>query len=211
MTKKTYTDLINQINTDIADNVTGQISAQDVREANVNSVDSMWHAWQVNTAYAPGDQVWHPTERKVISRKSVTIGDDVFNEAQWDPQPLGVLVFEYDKRSNLIMTEAYQTIGDVSNVNQLAAGVYMIGFSIAYTFPDTNDSAHFQFQVNGSPFYEFIREPADTTDRLEFLYNFPFVLDTPGSLDVVIQSRKSDAGAAQLTIEFADTYFQRVK
>ena len=121
-----------------------------------------------------------------------------------------LLLYEYDKRSALTMTETYQQIGLV-DLAEVPIGVYEIKFSVAYNFADINDSAYFQFNVNNGAFYEFSSEPSDTTDRLDFIYFYPHEQNADGPLRVELQSRKEDIAASALSIQYADTIVQRVK
>lgn len=210
MTKLSYTQLSQQIAANLADNTQGDISASDVRNVDQDSVDSMWNTWKALQSYQKNDVVWHPTTRDLIYRLADGTSGTNFIAGDWGQYPFGLFTYDYDKRSNLTIPETYTEIGNVTTPVARRPGVYYVAFSVAYVFADVNDSAYFQFRINGSAFYEFILEPSDQTDRLSFIYNFPFVLDTEQVCVVELQSRKSDVAASTLSIEFADTVFQRV-
>lgn len=209
--KTDHQSLTTSIDTLIADNQTRDISPADVREVMKTTVDSAWQTWVTGTAYLAGDVIWHPTELKLIKRIADGTSTGSFEPTDWEDFTGSSFPasYNYDKRSGVTVTEVYQTIGNV-NLPSMPAGIYEIKFSVAYNFADTNDSAYFQFNINGGTFYEFIEEPSDATDRLTFVYFFPYEQDADGPMNVLLQARKEDAAASTMTIEYTDTVIQRV-
>lgn len=115
--------------------------------------------------------------------------------------------FDTVKTTALTMTDAYQDLGNLTTPSR-PAGVYVVSFSVAFTFDQINKSAYFQFRVDGSAWYEFRQENSDITDNRAFVYFYPSTY-TAGIHTIELQGRKEDA-AGIMVVDFADTNFQRV-
>jgi hypothetical protein len=89
------------------------------------------------------------------------------------------------------------------------AGKFVLGISLTWTFPDTNDSVYLRWRIDGGAWVEYVSEPADITDNKPTYYEFPN--DYPaGFHKLEVQARKEDGQAAQFNIDYIDLFFQRV-
>ena len=111
--------------------------------------------------------------------------------------------FHFDSRTDILdISDTYTEIGNVF-VQELPAGVYMLGMSATYSFDDTTKSVYFEFSVNGNPPEEFRQETKDVTDRVGFDYLFPFT-HNGGEFRFVLSVRKEDTSGT------LDCYYSNV-
>lgn len=119
------------------------------------------------------------------------------------------LTYDYTKSgSTLDISEVYAQVSETTSPSR-PAGVYEVGFSLTYQYPDINDSAYLRFRTNGGAWSEFTSEPKDVQDLNGVYYQFPFE-HGGGQMSIEVEMRKEDALAAQLDCLFADTWFRRV-
>ena len=119
-----------------------------------------------------------------------------------------ILTFDEVKVSEVLnISDVYTTVATL-NTPLRAAGKYMLGLSLTYTFTSTTNSAFLQWRIDGGAWNVYQREPKDNTDKTANFYSYPDDY-AEGAHTVEVQMRKEDA-AGTLDIQFLDIYFQRI-
>ena len=95
------------------------------------------------------------------------------------------------------------------DIPERPAGKYVLGISLTWSFPDTNDSVYMRWRIDGGAWVEYISEPADVTDNKPVYYEFPDDY-AAGFHTIEVQARKEDGQAQQFDINYIDLFFQRV-
>ena len=120
----------------------------------------------------------------------------------------GIMTYDYQKESAILnIGDVYQPIITLTTPAR-PAGLYYLGLSYTYTFPDTNDSVFLRWRVDGSAWQEITSEPKDIQDVIPGYYAFPKQY-VAGVHVVEVEARKT-TGGNQFDMNFIDVFFQRI-
>jgi len=119
-----------------------------------------------------------------------------------------ILVSAVDARQNIVMTDVYQEVANVTLVGA-ELGDYEHMMSITSQYDQTTKSEFFRFSLDGgSTWEESQTEPKDKTDKRYISY--PFVrTQVSGDLQLIIQARKEDVTGV-MTVLFANAWIKRI-
>ncbi len=120
---------------------------------------------------------------EIIKAESAPIASLTFNELSYD----------LDKRSNLVMTDTWQTIAEVVTKEKAVIGAeYEIGFSIASTYDQITKSEMFQISYDGgSTWMDFSEEPKDKTNITPRAFiNVTDAITVAEKKHVILQAKK---------------------
>jgi len=117
--------------------------------------------------------------------------------------------YDFQKVSGqAINNDTFTTIGQLTTPTR-SSGVYEYSFSMSFKYSTTSRSAFFRFSIDGgNHWYEFAREPKDTTDTYDMYYAFPYVESVDKVIDLVVQA-KCENNSDTLTILFLDIVAER--
>ena len=167
----------------LADNTSGDISAQDMRDI-ISGVVTIEDEG-VNIPTIPVNEAWIAS--RTYDFKSTGISDG--------GNPIIIQATAYADLATLV-TPARD------------AGVYEIKFSTTFSYDSTSRSAYFQWSLDGGTAWEEFRiEPKDVTDVKALDYSFPFN-HTGGVMNIQLQGRCENASDT-LEVRFANIVFER--
>lgn len=137
-----------------------------------------------------------------------------FNGVAWQAFGGGQNIFEtltYDTVKAVSVLDIPDTFQEILTLvtPERAAGKYVLGISVTWTFADTNDSAYMRWRIDGGPWVVYTSEPQDVTDQNANYYEFPDDY-AQGTHTITVEARKEDQNANDFDINYIDLFFQRV-
>ena len=144
-----------------------------------------------------------------MSDYEVSTDVDEFMKSAESDEMRDRLSITYDtvKTENTVMTNVYVPIGSLTTPVR-GAGKYKVEMSVSYTYDTTTRSAMFRFRVDAGPWYEFSREPKDSSDATALFYAFP--ADYAAGIHTVELESRKEITADNMVVDFCDVSFQRV-
>lgn len=119
-----------------------------------------------------------------------------------------VMTYDFEKVSSVLnIPETYTPVAQLITPVR-AAGTYVLGFSMTWTFDRTTESVFLRWRQNGSAWNEYSTEPTERTDSNTGFYEFPAQYIEESHI-VDVEMRKETATGV-LNLQFLDIFFQRV-
>ena len=121
----------------------------------------------------------------------------------------GFTSFDYVKVKDVIdIPQAWTPIATLVTPDR-PPGVYQIGFSLTYSFPDTVNSCMIRFTDNdGVNWTTFINEQSDKTNVVPWFYAYPWI-HQGGALELRMEAMK-EGGNISLDFLYCDLFFHAV-